>query len=157
MKKLNQITLLIVVTFSISLFSCSKSSQGSLANSTGSNAANITNSITGGNWTVSSYIQRSEDKTAQFNNIVFVFSNSSANSGTVTATKNNTSVNGSWSYSPAVTYYGSTSTSSMVLNLGTSSPFNLLSKTWNVVSITSSKITLVNPEVIEDEHLVFSK
>jgi hypothetical protein len=45
----------------------------------------------------------------------------------------------------------------MVLTLGASSPFAMLTKTWNVVSNTASTLTLVSPEVAENMHLVFVK
>ena len=73
------------------------------------------------------------------------------------ATKNGTSVNGTWTHSAAVTYYGSTSAESIALSLTSASPFDRLTKTWNVVSTTSTTLTLVNPEVLQDEHLVFSR
>jgi hypothetical protein len=56
-----------------------------------------------------------------------------------------------------VTYYGSSSQESIILNLGSTSPFDRLTGTWNVVSTTSSNLNLVNPEVAEDEHLVLAK
>jgi len=77
--------------------------------------------------------------------------------GTVVATKGGTSVSGTWTHAPAITYYGSSSKESIVLNLGTASPFAMLTKTWNVVSSTTTTLTLVSPEVLEDMHLVFSR
>jgi hypothetical protein len=43
----------------------------------------------------------------------------------------------------------------MVLGLGASLPFATLTKTWNVVSNTTSMLTLVSPAVTENMHLVF--
>jgi len=135
---------------------CSKSAVEPNANTVNNTAATV-NAIASGNWVISSYKQRTEDKTSQFSGYVFSFITTGTNGGTITAIKSNNPVNGSWAYSPAVTYYGSTSTTSMTLNFGVSSLLDKISKKWNVVSIDSALISFVNPEVLEDEHLVFSK
>jgi hypothetical protein len=115
---------------------------------------NLATAITSGTWVVSSLTQRAEDKTAQFSGIVFTF----AANNTVKATEKNGNVtNGTWAYTPAVTYYGSTSKEAVVINIGTSNPFSRITKTWNVVSNSSTVAKFDNPEVLEDEHLQFSK
>jgi hypothetical protein len=101
--------------------------------------------------------ERTEDKTSQFAGITFTFGGAGSEGGTVVATKNGTTVNGTWSHSPAITYYGSTSAEAIALALSSASPFDRLTKTWNVVSTTSTTLTLVSPEVAQDEHLVFSR
>ena len=114
--------------------------------------------ITVGTWAVGTLTQNTEDKANQFSGYTFTFSRTGdAEAGTVVATKGGNTISGTWSHSAAVTYYGSTSTESMVLTLGASSPFAMLTKTWNVVSNTASTLTLVSPEVAENMHLVFVK
>ncbi len=115
----------------------------------------VTTSITNGSWAISSLTQRTEDKSSKFAGYSFAFTGSEG--GTVTATKNGSTVTGSWAHTPAVNYYGSTSTESITLNFGAVSPFDMVTKTWNVESNTSSTLTLVSPEVAEDSHLVFGK
>lgn len=118
----------------------------------------VSSVITAGTWAVGTLMQNTEDKANQFSGYSFVFSRAGdAESGTVTATKGGNTISGTWSHSAAVTYYGSTSTESMVLSLGASSPFAMLTKTWNVVSNTASTLSLVSPEVTENMHLVFVK
>jgi hypothetical protein len=117
-------------------------------------ADNLAASLLSGNWVVSSLVQRTEDKTSQFSNIVFTFS---ANNTVKATDKNGTVTNGTWNYTPAVTYYGATSKEAMVINLGTGNPFNRITKTWNVTSKSTSVAKFDNPEVLEDEHLQFSK
>ena len=115
--------------------------------------------IAAGPWVVSTYAQRTEDKTSDFSNYVFTFTKTSTDAGTVTATSSKTgvTVNGTWSHQPAVTYYGSTSKEAMVLSFGAGTPWVKVSKVWNVSSASSSSLSLASPEVVEDEHLVFSR
>jgi len=155
MRRAGNIAKIFALAFAMVFSSCKKYGvSDSTTNGTTSAA-----SVIPGSWIVTSYTQRGEDKTSQFSGYIFTFtaSASGANSGTVTAAKDNNSVSGTWSYSPAVTYYGSTSTSSIVLGLGAITPLDKLTKIWNIESTTASKLNLVNPEVLEDEHLVFSK
>jgi hypothetical protein len=116
----------------------------------------VTASIAG-NWVISSLVQRSEDKTSQFSGYTLTFTETGAQSGTVTATRDNSTVTGTWSHSPAVTYYGSSSTESIILNLGTAAPFDRITGTWNVSSSTNSKLSLASPEVAEGMQLVLTR
>ncbi len=119
--------------------------------------ATVTPATMTGNWVVASLVQRTEDKTSQFSGYTLTFTSTSADNGTVVATRNGSSVSGIWSHSPAVTYYGSSSKESIVLNLGISTPFDRLTHTWNVVSTTASTLSLASPEVLEDTHLMLTK
>ncbi len=136
------------------LSACSKSSPvADATNSTGVTAASLTTTLTSGTWVVSSFIQRTEDKTSKFADFVFVFSTD----GTVTATSKGLETKGSWQYTPAVTYYGSSSKSAIALSMGSARPFDLLTKTWNFISLTSTTLKVDSPELVEDEHVQFSK
>ncbi|MBS1610124.1 MAG: hypothetical protein JSS70_15475 [Bacteroidetes bacterium] len=139
----------------LSFSSCHKA-YTDLSNTNGN--SQVSSSSLAGNWVMSSFVQGTEDKSSAFKDYVFSFNATSTNSGGLVASKNGKSIDGTWNYSPAVTYYGSTSKSSMVINLGSSSPFDRLSATWNVDSTTSStELHLSSPEISEDEHLVFVK
>ena len=141
------------VTFSLVLFSsCSKNSAAIDAVAVAAKDS-VTASVTAGNFVVSSFVQRTEDKTSQFKNIVFKFS---AN-GTLTATDNGTVTNGTWSFTPAVTYYGATSKSAFVINMGASTPLSLLTKTWNISLNSTTLLQIDSPELLEDEHVQFSR
>ena len=134
------------------IMSCSKSYNNN--NSNPSTNADFQTTLVKGTWAIGSYTQKTEDKTSQFAGAVFTF----AKDGTVSVSQNGTTTSGTWSYAASVPgYYGGPSTAaSMVLNVGTQSPLNRLSKTWNVESSSSSAISLVNPEVNEDERARFS-
>jgi hypothetical protein len=111
--------------------------------------------VVSGTWIIKSYTQRTEDKTSQFASVVFTFSSN----GTLTANKNGNITNGTWSYIPSsVGYYGGPpSKASITLNLGAASPFDKLTKIWNVASNTDTLLKLDNPEPVEDEHVQFSR
>lgn len=110
--------------------------------------------IVKGTWSVSSFTQKAEDKTATFSGVSLAFN---AN-GTVTATGASKSASGSWSSSKGgITYYGGPpSIATLTINFA-STPFDKISKTWNVATEDNSSIHLDNKEPIEDEHLTLSK
>ena len=136
------IGLLVMISFS----ACQKTNS-STANTP--SADSLTTALSTGKWFISSLVQKKEDNTSRFAGYVFTFS---AN-GKLTASLNGVETQGSWSHTPAVTYYGSSSKEAMVLNMGTDNLFKRISKTWNVVSKASGTIQLENPEILEDEHL----
>ena len=148
----------VVLSGVLLLAACGGSNSASNPTGPVTQPSNVASVITVGTWAVGTLTQNTEDKSNQFSGYTFTFSRTGdAEAGTVAATKGGNTINGTWSHSAAVTYYGSTSTESMVLTLGASSPFAMLTKTWNVVSNTASTLTLVSPEVAENMHLVFVK
>jgi hypothetical protein len=148
----------VVVLTTILLVACGGSNDATSPTGPVTQPSTVSSVITAGAWAVGTLMQNTEDKANQFSGYTFTFSRTgNAEAGTVTATKGASTVTGTWSHSAAVTYYGSTSTESMVLSLGASSPFAMLTKTWNVVSNTASSLSLVSPEVTENMHLAFVK
>jgi hypothetical protein len=117
----------------------------------------VAQSITAGTWVISTYTQRTEDKTSDFSGYLFTFTKTAGDAGTVTATRNGSTVTGTWSHQAAVTYYGSTSTEAMVLNFGAATLWTKVSKIWNVSAASAGSLALVSPEVVEDERLVFTR
>jgi hypothetical protein len=152
MNNIERITGRAIVSLAIFLAAC-----GGYSSPTAPTATDTVTPSIAGNWVVSSLVQGTEDKTSQFSGYTLAFVSSDAESGTVTATRNNSTVSGTWRHSPAVTYYGSSSTESIVLNLGASTPFDRITGTWNVVSSTNAQLSLASPEVREDMRLVLSK
>jgi hypothetical protein len=153
MKKYFKLPAVLFISTIFFLASCSKSAVDPNT-PPDTTAANLTAALTTGKWAVSSFIEKIEDKTSKFKDIEFAFSAD----GTVTATsKNGSSTKGSWYYIPAVTYYGSTSKAAIALNMGAGNPLDLLTKTWNFISSTSTTLKVDSPELLEDKHVQFSK
>jgi hypothetical protein len=158
MRKSSRIAPYVALTAAILLAACSGGNDTTNPAGPVTQPSTVSSVITAGTWAVGTLTQNAEDKANQFSGYTFTFSRSGdAESGTVTATKGGNTISGTWSHSAAVTYYGSTSTESMVLSLGAASPFAMLTKTWNVVSNTASTLSLASPEVTENMHLVFVK
>jgi hypothetical protein len=145
MKKITQST--IVLAMFMFLYSCTKDST-----TPASSTDNTAPVVSAGTWAVTSYNQRTEDKTSTFAGITFTFSTD----GNLTATGAN-SATGTWAISPASTGYYGSSTPTITINLGTSSPFNKLTRTWKIAEQTGTALRLDHPEATEDEHITFSK
>ena len=109
------------------LLSCKKDS-----NSSGITTANVTSTVATGSWRVTYYWDTDHEETSNFTNYVFVFSGN----GTVTATKDATVVNGTW------TTRNDDSNIKLVLAFTTSANFIKISEDWQVVERTDTKIKL---------------
>jgi len=151
MKSLTCFSLLILTA--ISFISCSKSDGTSAAIGSTTTPDSVTTFLTTGTWIIGSISEQKEDNTASFAGYSFTFSTD----GKLTATKNGAQVTGDWHYSPAVTYYGSSSKNAVTISMGTNNPFRRLTKTWNLVSASATSIQLQNPELAEDEQVKFQK
>jgi len=133
------------------LAGCSKNDSGSTTNNNPDPAQTVMN----GTWAITSYSQRTEDKTSLFMDYVFTFS-----TGNVLKISHNAAdVTGTWSYIPAsVGYYGSGGTNAaFTINGGSSEPLVRLNDTWNINSVSTSSISLVNAEPLDNEVLVFTR
>jgi hypothetical protein len=142
--------MLVAAWFTI-LSGCSKSGS---SDTTSNNNPDPAQTVIG-SWTISSYSQRTEDKTSLFKDYTFTFSAG----GVLKIAHNAADVNGTWSYIPAsVGYYGSGGTSAALnINAGSIDPLIRLNRTWNISSISTSTISLVNPEPADKEVLVFTR
>lgn len=149
------IKLFTLAAISVSFLTGCAKSKDDTAN-TAASTSTTTAFAVDGKWIITSYTQKGEDKAKPFSGYSFAFATTGANNGSITTLKDNQSFAGSWSHQPAVTYYGSSSKESMTLNFG-SATFANLNKIWNVVSITSTQLSFVSPEVAEEEHLVLTK
>jgi len=146
MKKLflSSLGLMLLISFT----SCKKYS----SSNTPSNTNNISTVISVGTWSITSFTQRTEDKTSIFSGTNFVFTTD----GKLTASGINTA-NGTWVATGASNGYYGNAKETFSINLGAATPFNKLSKTWNIAEQTATLLRLDNPEALEDEHVTFSK
>jgi hypothetical protein len=150
MKSLFKSLAYLSIIAALSFVSCSKDVA---SNGAAATTDTLTRFVTSGTWIVSSLLQKAEDNTSKFAGFVFTFSAD----GTLTASQNGHQTKGSWHYTPAVTYYGSSSKEAININMGTSEPLKRLTKTWNLKSKAANLIEMDSPEILEDEHLQFQK
>ena len=131
---------------------CSGCKKYSNSSTTNTNVNNTPIAVTTGTWSITSYTQRTEDKTASFAGVNFVFSSD----GKLTASGTKTA-NGNWVFSAASTGYYGTTQATFAISIGTNTPFDKLSRVWNIAEQTNTVLMLDNPEAVEDEHITFSK
>ncbi|RYY71357.1 MAG: hypothetical protein EOO13_03460 [Chitinophagaceae bacterium] len=127
----------------LAITSCSKSDD-----ERGASTA-VATSLRSGTWRVTTYSDNGADETTDFNSFTFIFTNS----GTVTATNSILTANGTWSTG--------IDDSKHKLNLNFSSPafFSEISEDWEIVSQSSTQVSLrhVSGGSGEIDLLVFQK
>jgi hypothetical protein len=94
-------------------------------------STNITNIINQGNWRIALYNDSGTDELYHFTGYTFTFS-----SGTITAVRNTTTVTGTYS-----TLFDD-SKNKLLLNFGSTVPFDELNDDWHIIEETSTKIRL---------------
>ena len=108
---------------------------------------NTTNIATSGTWRVTLFTDSGNDETSDFAGYSFTF----GSNGALTATKNGTSQNGTWS----------TSSSRFNINLGpkvdTNKPLGELTDDWKIISTSDAEIKLTDDNPSSAEFLTFTK
>jgi hypothetical protein len=146
------ILLFIIVSLS---FACKKETVESAASSTELTSANLVKNSTVGTWTVSSFMELTEDKSKNFAKITFTFTSD----GKVTINDNGKSSSGTWSNGGTV-YYGQPvglKEREVSFGLGSSTPYDKLSKSWSISSIKSNSLTFDSANPSEERSFVLSK
>jgi outer membrane biogenesis lipoprotein LolB len=115
-------TALLVLMALLLLQSCSKSDD----------SPTTTSIVTSGTWRVTYYWDKDKDETSDFTGFNFVFNNS----GSLTATRNSSSVTGSWSYSGS-----DDSNDKLIINLA-GVPLESLSDDWHITEKSETLIKL---------------
>jgi hypothetical protein len=121
MKKIYFLSALLV---SLAFTSCKKEDNSSNNNPSSS----FTTTLTSGSWKVSYFHHDDDNSTANFSSYVFTFSSN----GTMTATNNSGTTNGTWSKDD--------SHNEVHFSIGSSSPLSDLSSGWTVISTSASQI-----------------
>jgi len=126
----------------VSFASCTKDDSNPSAN-------DVSNLVQQGKWKITSFTEDTNDETFHFTGYEFVFT---AN-GSVSATKENTSVNGTWATGT------DNSRAKLILSFGTTSPFDELNEDWRVLEKTSTSLKLehVSGGNGGTDHLEFQK
>ncbi len=99
---------------------------GSGGNGNGSDSA-LAMILTDGLWVVGSYMEDTDDQTADYNGYAINFNSD----GTVVADNGNT-INGTWA--------AQDSDSELFLNFGSATPFDELNDTWSVISVSATQV-----------------
>ena len=130
----------------LSFTSCSTSDDGDDNNS--NNAAEIQqieSSVESGTWRVTSMVDSGQDETSDFNGYDFTFSSN----GTISATNGVNTYNGTWSVTNSSSSSSSSSSSDDIdfniqFQVADDHDFDDLNDDWDVVSHTSSMISLID-------------
>lgn len=115
-----------IIFLAMLLFSCKKDDDNSTPSPT------ITSTISQGNWRISYFNDSGNDETSHFTGYSFQFNSN----GNLTATKGSDIKNGTWSNG------GDDSQSKLVINMGSTPPFDDLNEDWHVTSQSSTSIKL---------------
>jgi len=132
----------VLLIMCVSLWQCSSDDVNNNNNQNNNTAEimQIEDNVEAGTWRITSYVDSGQDETNDFNGYNFTFN---AN-GTLTADNGNMTINGSWS----VTDSGSNDDSSddIDFNIAFASPAEFMDLTddWDVVTHTSSMISLID-------------
>ena len=133
----NRFLIATILTLSVVLTSCSSDDTISIDSLDIQQVADVTKD---GSWRISSYIDSGKDETSDYNGYSFDF----ADNGLLSATNGSNTYNGSWS----VTNDSSSSSSQddIDFNIFFSAPENFeeLSDDWDIVSVSNSKIELID-------------
>jgi hypothetical protein len=148
-------TILLFIITAVS-FACKKETVDSaVATSTELTSANVIKNITVGTWTVSSFLELTEDKSKNFAKITLTFTSD----GKVTVNDNGKSSNGTWSNGGTV-YYGQPvglKEREVSFSLGSSTPYDKLSKSWIIMDIKSNSLSFDSANPAEGKSFILSK
>lgn len=122
-------TILLLSFFSVLLSSCQNMDDNS---SSAINTTTVSNTVSTGSWRVTYYWDTDHEETSSFSGYSFVFGSSNV----LTATKNGTTVTGTWST------ILDDSLTKLVLNFSDPADFVEISDDWHVVERTATKIRL---------------
>ncbi len=103
-----------------------------------------------GTWSISSYTKGGTDQTINFESFVFTFNED----GSVSAENNLFSESGTWGYDNITSVE-----EKFNLQFNQTTPFDLISKNWTIVSTNNTEVSLefTNESSGESEMLTFSK
>jgi len=139
------ISILTIVMYVAFVSSCSSDDDSSGTNNQDNSADQTTQIAQDGNWKVTQFIDSGEDETSDFTGFVFTFNND----GTLVAVKDELTVNGTWSVTDGDdSSDDDAGTDDDEFNIFFDVPeindFDDLSDDWDIVSVSSSKIELID-------------
>lgn len=141
MKKGFYYGLLIMLSFTLMSFNCSDDDDGGSNSNNSQQIAQIEDTAQSGTWRISNFNDSGQNETSDFTGYSFEFNSN----GTLVASNGSNTVNGSWS----VTDSSSSSSDddidfNIFFQVPNDSDFEDLNDDWDVVSISSNKIELID-------------
>lgn len=142
MKKGFYYGLLIMLSFTLMSFNCSDDDDGSSNSNNSQQIAQIEDTAESGTWRITNFNDSGQNETSDFTGYSFEFNSN----GTLVASNGSSTVNGSWS----VTDSSNSSSSdddidfNIFFQVPNDSDFEDLNDDWDVVSISSNKIELID-------------
>jgi len=109
----------------------------------------VTQNVTTGAWRVTLFTDSGNDETSDFSGYSFEFNSA----GSVIATKNGTSQNGTWSINSSATKF--------IIDLGpktdSNKPLGELTDDWKIISASANEIKLTDDNAASNEFLTFTR
>lgn len=142
MKKQLFYSFLIMLSFSLMSATCSTDDDDDFNNNS-AEINDIKNTVQSNTWVITSLIDSGVDETTDYNGFNFIFNSN----GTLTATKQTLSYNGTWSITDDDISSDDISSDDIDFNIFFSSPANFnddLSEDWEIVSKSATKIELIH-------------
>lgn len=145
MKKVFNLGLLLMLSFSLMSSMCSSDDDDGSSNNNSQQIAQIESSVQSGTWRVSNFNDSGQNETSDFNGYDFTFNSD----GTLVATNGTTTVNGSWSVTDDSNSSDDSSSDddidfNIFFAVPETSDFEDLNDDWDVVTTSSTRIELID-------------
>lgn len=146
MKKVFNLGLLLMLSFSLMSSMCSSDDDGGSTNSNNSQQiAQIENTAESGTWRITNFNDSGQDETSDFNGYNFSFNSD----GTLVATNGSNTVNGTWSVTDDSNSNDDSSSNddidfNIFFPVPDSNNFEDLNDDWDIISTSSTKIELID-------------
>lgn len=145
MKKVFNLGLLLMLSFSLMSSTCSSDDDDGSPNNNSLQIAEIENTAESGTWRITSFIDSGQDETSDFTGYEFTFNSN----GSLVATNGSNTINGTWS---VTNDSGSDDSSNddndidfnILFPVNDSNNFEDLNDDWDITSVSSTKIELID-------------
>ena len=128
------------ITLSFILIAYSCSSEDTVINDNSTEIKQITDMANSGTWRITNYIDSGQNETNDYTGYNFTF----VNGGTLTASNGINTINGTWSVTDQNSSDDDSNDIDFIIFFSTPPNFEELSDDWDIVSITATKIDLID-------------
>jgi hypothetical protein len=145
MKKVFNIGLLVMLSFSLMSSMCSSDDDDGSSNNNSQQIAQIQSTAQSGTWRISNFNDSGQNETSDFNGYDFTFNSD----GTLVATNGSTTVNGTWSVTDDSNSSDDSSSDddidfNIFFAVPETSDFEDLNDDWDIVTTSSTRIELID-------------